>query len=139
MNPNLIFFPCLALLIWTFLILMRMATLRFQSVRRGDVNFRYFKTYSTGEMLPTKALQASRNFTNLFEMPTLFYMVCAFSLITKSVDQVMLILAWTYVTLRVFHSLIHITNNKIMYRMSFYALSCAVLFIMAIRLGQMLS
>lgn len=139
MNPNVIFFPCLALLVWTFLILLRMAALRFQSVRRGDVNFRYFKTYSTGETVPPKDLQASRNFTNLFEMPTLFYMVCAFSLITKSVDQVMLSLAWTYVILRMIHSLIHITVNKIMYRMTFYALSCAVLFIMAIRLGHMLS
>lgn len=139
MNPNVIIFPCLALIIWTFLILLRMASTRFQSVRSGEVNFRYFKTYSTGENIPPKALQASRNFTNLFEMPTLFYVVCIFSLITRSVDQVMLNLAWTYVFLRIIHSLIHVTNNKIMYRMSVYALSCAVFFIMAIRLGYMIS
>jgi hypothetical protein len=138
MNPNLIYYPCLVLILWTFLVMLRMFICRVQVVRTGQINIRYFKTYNTGENLPPLAVQASRNFSNLLEMPPLFYVLCAFALITQSVDHWLLGLAWSYVGLRIVHSVIHITINKIMPRMSIFALSCGVLFIMAFRIGLMI-
>lgn len=135
MNQNLIYFPCLAMLILSAIVLVRMFLTRVNAIKKGSVDFRYFKTYNEARDLPVTMLQASRNFSNLFEVPTLFYMVCAFALATQNVDEVMLWEAWLYVGLRYVHSMIHLTSNKIMPRMSFYALSWVVLLAMGISLG----
>ena len=135
MNQNLIYFPCMAMLLLSAMVLIRMFLTRVMAVKKGNVDFRYFKTYDDARNLPHSMLQASRNFTNLFEVPTLFYMVCAFALITMNVDSLFLWQAWLYVGLRYIHSLIHLTHNKITPRMSVYALSWIVLLSMGISLG----
>lgn len=138
MNPNLIYYPCMVLILWTFLIMLRMFICRVQGVRKGEINVRYFKTYNTGDNLPPLAVQASRNYSNLLEMPPLFFVICAFALITQSVDHLMLNLAWIYVGLRILHSIVHVTINKIVPRMTLFALSCATLFFMAARIGLLI-
>ncbi len=135
MNQNLIYFPCLALLLLSAIVLVRMFLTRASAVKKGTVDFRYFKTYNEAKDLPIPMLLASRNFTNLFEVPTLFYMVCAFALITQNVDGILLWEAWLYVALRYIHSVIHLTSNKIMPRMSVYGFSWVVLLAMGISLG----
>jgi hypothetical protein len=96
MNQNLIYYPCFSLLILSALVLLRLGYLRQKAIRNKSVDFRFFKTYNNGSTEPALSAQASRNFTNLFEVPTLFYMVCAFALITRSVDDTFLVLAWGY-------------------------------------------
>lgn len=135
MNQNLIFFPCLGLMILTALVLVRMFLMRVSAVKNGSVDIRFFKTYDLQTNAPILMTQASRNFTNLFEVPTLFYMVCAFALITKNVDGVMYGAAWLYVGLRCVHSFVHLTSNKIIVRMSFYSTSWGVLLLMGLLLG----
>jgi hypothetical protein len=135
MNQNLIFFPCLGLLILTVIVLMRMFLTRVSAVKNGQVDIRFFKTYDQPANAPILMTQASRNFTNLFEVPTLFYMVCAFALITKNVDGLMYGAAWLYVALRCVHSFIHLTINKIPARMGVYAMSWSVLVFMGLLLG----
>jgi hypothetical protein len=103
---------------------------RVNAVKANSIKMQYFKTYNEGELPPREMIQADRNFTNLFEMPTLFYMVCGFALITHSVDTVMIISAWVYVALRCIHSYIHITHNKIRARMMAFAFSWLVLLFM---------
>jgi hypothetical protein len=135
MNQNIIFFPCLGLMILTVLVLGRMFVMRVSAVKNGSVDIRFFKTYDMQTNAPMLMTQASRNFSNLFEVPTLFYMVCAFALITKNVDGVMYGAAWLYVGLRCVHSFVHLTSNKIIVRMSVYAMSWTVLIFMGLLLG----
>lgn len=135
MNQNFIFFPCLGLMLLTVVVLLRMFCTRVSAIKSGNVDVKFFKTYDIKTETPMLMTQASRNFTNLFEVPTLFYMVCAFALITHNVDETMYIAAWIYVGLRYIHSVIHLTHNKIYPRMGAYALSWFVLVFMAISLG----
>lgn len=134
-NQQFIFFPCLTLMLLSALVLIRMFLTRVQAVRSGSVDFRYFKTYDPLLNSPVLMTQASRNFTNLFEVPTLFYMLCAFALMTQNVDMVMYTAAWMYVGLRCVHSFIHLTSNKIGPRMAAYSLSWIVLLFMGILLA----
>ena len=131
MNQNLIFFPCFGLLILTGIVLLRMFMTRISAVKKGSVDVKFFKTYDMQVNAPMLMTQAARNFTNLFEVPTLFYMICAFALITQNVDGVMYGLAWLYVGLRCIHSMIHVTSNKLYPRMSVYGLSWIVLLAMS--------
>lgn len=130
MNQNQIFFPCFALMILTFIVLIRMFIARVQAVAKGEIEVKYFKTFDLQSTTPILMTQASRNFTNLFEVPTLFYMICVFALITQNVDPIMYKAAWLFVALRFIHSVIHLTNNKIYPRMSVYGLSWIVLITM---------
>ena len=133
MNQNLIYYPCFSLLILSALVLLRMFILRLKAVKDGRVDVKHFKTYSYAENnLPIEMLQASRNFTNLFEVPTLFYMISLFALVTQSVDRNLLILAWGYVLARYIHSFVHLTSNKIMPRMLSYMVSWLFLIAMAV-------
>lgn len=137
MNQNLMYFPCLAMLTLSFLVMLRMFVLRVRAVKNKDIEIKFFKTYNVGTP-PTQMLQADRHFVNLFEAPVLFYMVCAFSVITFSVDFKMLAAAWIYVFFRVLHAIIHLTTNKIQPRMLVYTFSWITLLFMAYSLGYKL-
>ena len=73
---------------------------------------------------------ASDNFRNLFEMPVLFYALCAFLAITELTTPLLLACAWGYVALRAVHSYVHLTHNKVLRRFQLYMASCMVLFLM---------
>ena len=64
---------------------------------------------------------------NLLELPVLFYAACLALYVTGTVATLPLALAWTYVGLRAAHSLVHLTTNTVMVRLTFFALSNAVL------------
>ena len=137
MNQNLMYFPCLAMLLLTFIVLIRMFILRVRSLRNKDIELKYFKTYNSGKA-PELMLQTDRHFINLFETPVLFYMVCAFSVITFHVDFKMLAAAWIFVSFRVVHAFIHLTSNNIRQRMTAYALGWVALMYMGLNLGYKL-
>jgi len=139
MKPDL-FFPCFALLLLTAFVLIYMFLTRVNAVKNKIVKMSYFKTYnSISENLPDQMLQASRNFSNLFEVPTLFYMVCLFITVLNQVDIIFVVLAWFYVFFRICHTYIHLSSNNVRIRMTFYALSWFVLVLMSIKLAVGLS
>lgn len=137
MNQNLMYYPCLAMLLLTFSVMLRMFVLRVRAVKNKDVEMKYFKTYQA-ENPPVLMLQADRHFINLFEAPVLFYMVCLFSVVTFHVDLAMLYAAWFYVFFRVLHAFIHLTSNKIRARMLAYIFGWIMLLFMGLNLGYKL-
>ena len=118
MNPALVY-PMFAMFILSALVLARMFATRTKAIKSGEVKISQFKVY-TQEQGPAKMLQASRHFSNLFEVPVLFYAVCILGIIF-SAGTVFVVLAWIYVLARVIHATIHLTSNKILLRMSAYA------------------
>jgi hypothetical protein len=111
---------------------------RVQAIKDGKVKISNFRTLNNLDNAPEKMLQASRNFTNLFEVPTLFYVVAVFTVITFQVNYFTLALAWLYVIFRIFHSLVHLTSNNVKTRMFFYTLSWLALFIHATYLAYVI-
>jgi hypothetical protein len=61
------------------------------------------------------------NFRNLFETPVLFYALCLALAITQSVTPGMFAATWIYVALRVLHSAIHCSTNRVMHRFAAFA------------------
>jgi hypothetical protein len=129
MKPEAIFLPMMALVAWTFIIMLYLAYKRWGAgfagrLKRGE--------YKVGESVdaPVDVRLAGRNFSNLFEMPVLFYVLCLTLYVTHNVTQALMVLAWIYVALRIVHTLIHVTYNKIIHRFSVYAISCFLLLAM---------
>jgi hypothetical protein len=64
--------------------------------------------------------RAADNFRNLFELPVLFYLALVVAALTAQATTMVLVLAWLFVALRVLHSAIHCTYNKVMHRFKAY-------------------
>jgi hypothetical protein len=75
-------------------------------------------------------VQSADHFRNLFEVPVLFYALCAFLAITRLTTLLLLACAWGYVALRGLHTYIHLTNNKVVRRFQVFVASTIVLYVM---------
>ncbi len=128
-----IFLPVAALAALTLVVAMLLLRARFRAGYRREVNLGDFR-YGESERVPARARLPSRNLSNLFEFPVLFYVACVISFVTGSVDAAGLALAWAYVACRALHSLIHLTYNNVVHRLAAFAASNVVLLVIWIRL-----
>ena len=124
--PTLILFPLFAMYALVAFVLLRMRSMRFAAVRRNEVNASYYKSYSTGEE-PEELRVISRHFSNLFEVPVLFYVVVLMTYMTNQVTYFLIACAWLYVLLRYVHTYVHLTSNHLIARFSVYFASGLVL------------
>ncbi|MBI5938934.1 MAG: MAPEG family protein [Caulobacterales bacterium] len=126
MAQESIFLPFLAMGLLTFIVLGMIPQRRFRAVFAGQVTP---DDFALGESpaVPDHVALPNRNYMNLLEVPTLFYAACLALFVTGTVDSLGLGLAWTYVALRAVHSAIHVTYNKVIHRLTLFAVSNFVL------------
>ena len=125
---------CCALVALVAVVAVRMLLSRIHEMRTHRIHPQQVATSRTmGEKL--HAVQAADNYRNLFEMPVLFYAVCALALALNQATVLLAALAWVYVALRVAHSWIHCTYNTVMHRLAAFASSGVVLAVMWVCLG----
>jgi len=124
-----IFLPMGALALLTFLVLMIVPLRRFGSVRAGHVGPHDFK-FGESAKVPGLVSIPNRNYMNLLELPILFYVLCLMLAVSQRADDTFVALAWGYVALRALHSLVHLTVNHILIRLSVFAGSNLVLLAM---------
>lgn len=135
MNPDrALLLPVLALVLWTFVMWFWMYATRLPAIRRARM--RLDPTAPRGEQmasLPANVRWKADNYNHLFEQPTIFYAtVIALALVSPH-DGTDVALAWSYVGLRVAHSLLQALVNIIELRFVLFALSSLVLLALAIR------
>lgn len=126
MQSYTLIYPMFAMVLLTFVTLVRLFVTRFGAVRAGTVDAAYFRTYQNGSE-PESAVKLARHFSNLFEAPTLFYLGCLAAMVTEQASSLLVGLAWLFVLLRVIHSLIHTGQNQLPPRIVAYFSSWAVL------------
>ena len=126
MKPENILLPFAVLAIWTLTVLLLVPIRRFGAARRGLVTAHDFK-YGESERVPPDVSIPNRNLMNLLELPVLFYVASLLLYVTRNVDALAIGLAWAYVALRLCHSAVHLTYNKVMHRLAFFAISNLVL------------
>lgn len=124
-----ILWPMFALAFWTLCILGMVAVVRLRAGRRGDVKTRDFKT-GEATHVPERVQLPNRNYMNLLEAPVLFYIVCLVIYVTAMPGQTAIVLAWLYVVVRIVHSIIHLTYNKVMHRLAVFGLSTFILIVL---------
>ena len=126
MRDSAILLPVFALALWTAVILFMLPITRARSGFRREVGVDDFKYGESGRVPPRVSLP-NRNLMNLLEMPVLFYVVCLMLYVTGGASTLAVELAWAYVALRIVHSLIHLTYNRVLHRLTAFALSNGVL------------
>ena len=124
-----ILYPVFTLFVLTAFAILRLGIMRFLAVRKRDVDFHFFEAYRDYEE-PENLRIASRHVINLFEVPTLFYVVAILILVTEQTSTLLLVLAWAFVAARYLHTIIHLTSNKVILRFQVFVLSFFVLVVM---------
>ena len=127
MTNDEIFKPAFALAGLTFLVWLRLYWVRIAQMRRDRIDAQRVASSAQSAALLTDP-RASDNFRNLFELPVLFYAAVCIAAITHAATPLTVGLAWTFVALRVLHSLIHCSYNRGMHRFFVYVCSALVLF-----------
>ena len=129
MKAEAIFAPVGVLSVWTIFILFLVAYRRIEAARARRVPRGAFRLGESPDVPPDVAV-VNRNYMNLLESPVLFYVACLVLYATHHVGTGPIVLAWIFVALRLAHSFIHLTKNRIIPRLVAFALSNLVLFAM---------
>ena len=126
MDKTSILFPMIALVTLTFAVLLLIPVRRFRAGMAGQIRYDDFK-YGESARVPPEVSIPNRNMMNLLELPLLFYIACLVYLVIGRIDEYGLTLAWLYVGLRLVHSAIHVTYNRVRHRLIAFAASNVVL------------
>ncbi|HTH29210.1 MAG TPA: MAPEG family protein [Sphingobium sp.] len=134
-NPTSIFMPMLVIVALTFVAFIRMAAARAAAVKGGqDPN--YYRAH-LGKPEPEATVAAVRHYTNLFELPVLFYAACLTAFVLGAVSGWTVAFAWAYVAARLLQSAVHMTYNNPAHRGLAFVLG--VLFMFALWLNVALA
>lgn len=132
MKAEAIFAPVSVLALWTGAVMLWTGIKRILAVRARRLDADAFRLGESKDV-PAEVAVVNRNLMNLLEMPVLFYVVCLALYVTHRVTRDVLVLAWVYVGLRLAHSWIHLTTNRVIHRLAAFALSNVVLLTLWIR------
>lgn len=116
--------PVIALIIWSLVMWVWLYATRIPAI--VSMKIKVDPMLPSGEQLsqlPAKVRWKADNYNHLMEQPTVFYAVTLSLVLLGAVTQVAIYAAWAYVVLRVIHSLVQATINKIGLRFSIFVLS----------------
>src|SRR6266852_9662440 len=122
MNQECIFWPMIGMAFLTFVPLLLVAFKRIQSSFQGRTTPDDYKLGESARV-PADVSIPNRNYMNTLEVPLLFHVLSLAIYATRRVDVVFLSLAWAYVVLRIGHSIIHLTYNRVTHRVVLFAAS----------------
>ena len=135
-----ILYPLLVMVALTAMVWVRMYITRVAEIRHQRLRLQDLANAAVAEKALAAVAAPSDNFSNLFEIPVLFYLLVVLVFVTGSSDALYLGGAWAFVLLRVLHSLIHLTSNRVKYRFFAYFSATLLLWVMWARFGwQLLS
>ena len=127
--------PVLVLVAWTLVMWIWMYATRIPAMKEAGIDQQdaaYPGTWSHRLRRPSVRSVAD-NYNHLHEQPTIFYALMFFAALTGGGDGFALGLAWAYVLLRIVHSLVQATFNRVVVRFGVFALASLVLVAFTVR------
>lgn len=121
--------PVVALVAWSLVIWLWMYVTRLPAMAKAQI--KPDPQALRGEQmntLPARVRWKADNYNHLMEQPTLFYAIALSLALMGEGGGANLVLAWSYVGLRVVHSLAQVLVNKIEVRFAIFVLSSLMLF-----------
>jgi hypothetical protein len=120
--------PVVALLAWTMVMWVWMYATRIPAMNKAGIKPDDARnTGALDTVLPEQVQWKANNYNHLHEAPTLFYAVAIVLAIIGQGDGLNATIAWAYVGLRVAHSIVQATINRVAIRFGLFALSSLAL------------
>ncbi|MBR0551923.1 MAPEG family protein [Stakelama marina] len=122
--------PVVVLIAWSLFMLFWMLMTRMPAMKAAGVDLTRL-TGSKGSdadgMLPDRAQWKAHNYNHLMEQPTLFYAVCLVLAVAGWGGGINATIAWIYVGLRILHSIVQATWNRVAVRFMLFGLATIAL------------
>lgn len=128
--------PVVALAGWTMVMWLWMYATRIPAMSKAGIDGTKLvgsNGASLREKLPDTVSWKADNYNHLHEAPTVFYAVALTLAVAGAGDGQNALLAWIYVGLRVAHSLVQATANRVLVRFVLFALSSLVLMALVVK------
>jgi len=128
--------PAAVLVAWSLVMLLWVGRSRFAAMANAGIDIRQRPPGGRGVdlegRLPADVMWKSHNYTHLMEQPTLFY-AAVMILALAGAEQIDVTLAWSYVAIRIVHSLYQATVNRVAVRFAIFAVATACLIALSVR------
>jgi hypothetical protein len=126
--------PVLVLVAWTFVMWFWLYATRLPAMTKAGIDPQdAAHPGAVAHRIPSRVRSVADNYNHLHEQPTIFYALMFFAAMTGGVDGFALRLAWLYVVLRVVHSLVQATVNKVVVRFLVFCAATIVLLVFTVR------
>jgi len=128
--------PVVALAAWTMAMWFWMYATRIPAIGAAKVDLDAMvrdPETSLDDVLPVGVQWKAHNYNHLHEAPTVFYAIAIALALIGQGDGLNAQLGWAYVALRVVHSLVQATINKVTLRFALFAMSSLVLIALVAR------
>jgi len=128
--------PVVALAAWTMVMWAWMYATRIPAMMAAKVvpdSLARDPEAKLDRLLPPQVQWKAHNYNHLHEAPTVFYAAALVLAITGQGDGLGASLGWAYVALRVIHSLVQATVNRVTLRFFVFVLSSLVLIALIVR------
>ncbi len=120
--------PTVALMAWTMIVWAWMYASRIPAMQKAHIQPDDAQVVGLlDEKLPNRVQWKAHNYNHLHEQPTVFYAVAITLALLGQGDGMNAFLAWIYFGLRVIHSIVQATANKVMVRFVLFLVSSLVL------------
>jgi hypothetical protein len=130
-----IFLPAIVLVLWSLVMLGWLATTRLPAMSAAGISLATVvgsRGVNLEGVIPDRVNWKSHNYTHLMEQPTLFYATVVILGIVGAGDGLNLRLAWAYVVIRIVHSIVQATWNRVTVRLALFVLATTALLALAI-------
>ena len=128
--------PVFILILWTMFMWCWMYATRIPAMQKAKINPQDAAQPGRGDWrdkVPANVHWKADNYNHLHEQPTIFYALMLAIVASGGGDMIALCLGWAYVALRIAHSLIQVTVNRVMLRFTVFSLSSVVLIVLAVK------
>ncbi|MBK6908870.1 MAG: MAPEG family protein [Rhodocyclaceae bacterium] len=134
MPPNPLLQPIVALVLWSLIMWLWMYVTRIPAI--AAMNLKLDPNVPPKDLmaqLPARVRWKADNYNHLMEQPTLFYATAFVCALADPGNSTALAAAWTYVGLRVAHSLWQALVNNIPVRFGLFMLSSLALIVLLVQ------
>jgi hypothetical protein len=134
-----IFAPAIVLVLWSLAMLGWLALTRLPAMSKAGLDLGGAvgsRGANLEGVLPDRVNWKSHNYTHLMEQPTIFYATVIILGVTGAGDGINLTLAWAYVLLRIAHSIVQATWNRVAVRFAIFSLATTALLLLAINAAR---
>jgi hypothetical protein len=133
MDQTVIFVPFCATMLLTMVVWVYMYGRRLPFIFSSGLDPKQMTPLELARLSPPQVSNPSDNLKNLFELPTVFYVVVLYIYVTNQVDAAYLWAAWGFFLFRALHSAVHCTFNFIPLRFALYVISAGALWFIVLR------
>src|SRR4051812_38548655 len=125
-NHSPILAPIVALVAWSLVMWLWMYATRLPAMSAAKIDTKNLVGGSGADLkkvIPPRSQWPADNYNHLMEQPTLFYAIALVLAMLGAGGGINLTIAWAYVVLRIVHSIVQATFNRVIIRFAIFSLS----------------